>query len=425
MSQPEHLRKVMSAIPARVAILALGAVVLFGPGLPGLASAHEGSMSPGPEPAPAIARQPMPVVPPPRAQQAATATPTLTREGLLQLLMQQLDAAWNAQDWPEVLRLVEAIIAIDPNYDDIQDRRYYAHVNYGFQLLTEGQCTPSLEQFRKALQVRPQGQEALRGLELVGRYCATPAPGTATPTVVVSPTATVPGQYPTPTQQPLQEPITYTVQPGDTLYGLAKQHGTSVQAIMQANGMMDYFLRAGEVIWIPAGDTPPAGPIVHIVQPGETLYSIAQQYNTTVWAIMAANGLTSHTIWAYRGLFIPSVMQPGPIIHVVMPGETLYTIARRYGTTVPLIMLANGLSGYQIHVYQRLVIPPEGWTGWPSGWTGAWPGWPLHPGRTYVVQPGDTLYGIAQRFGTTVNALMAANGLTGSTIIAGSTLRIP
>jgi len=347
-------------------------------------------------------------------QQMAVGTPTPTNEEALTELMQRLDAAWIEQDWPEALDLIEQIIAIDPDYDDIQDRHYEAHVKYGFQLMTEGECTQSLAEFREALALQPDGEEALRGLELIGRYC-----GTITPTLTFVPQPTT-VHTSTPTPQVISNPITYTVQPGDTLYGLSKRYSTTVQAIMQINGMMTCFLRAGDLIWLPASNAPPPGPIVHIVQPGETLYSIARQYNTTVWAIMAANGLTSHTIWAYRALFVPTVMQPGPVIHIVMPGETLYTIALQHGTSVSLIMLANGLTTYNIYVYQRLIIPPEGWTG------GApWPWSPLRPGRIYVVQRGDTLFGLARRFATTVDALKAANGLTSSTIIAGTTLRIP
>ena len=338
--------------------------------------------------------------------------------------MQQLDAAWNAQNWEEALQLIQQIIAIDPNYDDIQTKHSYALCNSGFHLLSQGACAQARAAFLAALDVRPEGEEALMGLDQVAQYCHTPVPKTATPTP--TPTlAVAPTNTPAPGPTPGGEPIAYTVQPGDTLYSLAKRYNTTIQAIMQANGMTSYFLRAGDVIWIPSSATPPFGPIVHIVQPGETLYSIARMYNTTVWAIMAANGLTSYTIWAYRALFIPSVMQPGPIIHVVMPGETLYTIAVSYNTTVPLIMLANGLTSYAIHVYQQLVIPPQGWTGYPPLLPGYPPGGTLGPGRVYVVQPGDTLYSIARRFGTTVAALQAANNLTGSTIIAGTSLRIP
>lgn len=405
----------------RVALLALALVAIMvttampavsamsGGGLTRLARASQREVAPGPK----VARLPLPL------RQAAAGTPTPTSEETLQQLMEQLDAAWHQQDWPEALDLIDQIIAIDPEYDDIQERHYYAHVNYGFKLMTEGECTQSLAEFRAALELRPDGEEALRGLELIGLYCGTPTPGPGSPTVTSVPSPTpVPSASPTP--QIISSPITYTVQPGDTLYSLSKRYGTTVQAIMQANGMMTYFLRAGDLIWIPTSGAPPPGPIVHIVQPGETLYSIARQYNTTVWAIMAANRLTSHTIWAYRALFVPTVMQPGAVIHIVMPGETLYTIALRHGTSVSLIMLANGLTTYDIYVYQRLIIPPEGWTGGMP-----WPGGPLWPGRIYVVQPGDTLYGIARRFGITVAAIQSANGLTGSTIVAGTTLRIP
>ena len=138
---------------------------------------------------------------------------------------------------------------------------------------------------------------------------------------------------------------------------------------------------------------------------------------------MAANGLSSSTIWAYQALYVPSVTQPGPVIHIVQAGETLFTIAMSYGTTVALIMAANGLRTYDIYVYQQLIIPPEGWAGWPALTRGSPIGSPYV--HQYVVQPGDTLYSIARRFGVTVAALKAANGLRGSFILAGSTLRIP
>jgi LysM repeat protein len=360
--------------------------------------------------------------------QAPTATPTL------QQLEQALNAAWNAQNWEEALRIINQIIAIDPNYDDIQERHYFALVNYGYQLLAENRCTEAKAAFQDALDLRPNGEEAIMGLELVARYCATPIPPTPSPTsttfVTPLPTGTLtPGATPGPVPtQCITQTIQYTVQPGDTLFGLAQRYCTTVQAIMAANGMMSTFLRAYQTILVPPGTMPGAGPIVHIVQPQETLFSIAQQYNTTVWATMAANGLTSTSIWAYRALFIPSPAQPGPIIHIVMPGETLYTIAQKYGLTVATIMLANNLATYDLYVYQRLIIPPPGWTGWPPSWPGIGPGWqggPLHPGRIYTVQAGDTLYSIARRFGTTVPALMTTNHLSSSRIYVGMTLRIP
>ena len=131
---------------------------------------------------------------------APTATPTL------QQLEQALDAAWNAQDWEEVLRLIEQIIAIDPNYDNIQERHYYAYVNYGYWLLTQNRCTDSKQAFLSALNLRPDGEEAHMGLQLVAQYCATPIPPSPTPTptqqVTAGPTGVAtgtPSPGPTPT----------------------------------------------------------------------------------------------------------------------------------------------------------------------------------------------------------------------------------
>lgn len=408
----------------RVALVAILLLAIASPGTSRARVTVGGQTSPAPHSASVRPVRPAPQAP--RLQEGSTPTPT--QDQRLINLEAQLDTAWNAQDWPEALRIINEMIAIDPEYDDIQERRYFAHINYGYDLLTEGRCTESLGEFRTALELRPEGEEALAGLELVGRYCSTPVPSTITATPgpsVFPPLTPTPIGGPTATPQIISSPITYTVQPGDTLFSLSRRYGTTVQAIMQANGMMSYFLRAGDVIWVPASGGPLPGPVVHIVQPGETLYSIARQYNTTVWAIMSANGMSSYTIWAYRALFIPTVMQPGPVVHVVQPGDTLYSIARIYGTTVSLIMMANGLRTYAIYPYQRLVIPPEGWAGWPLYWPDTSPGgWP-HYGSVYRVQPGDTLFSIARRFGTTVAQLMAVNGLTSSTIYAGTTLRIP
>jgi LysM repeat protein len=354
-------------------------------------------------------------------------TPTPTNAQRLQQLAQQLEAAWNGQNWIEVLHLIDEIKAIDPNYPNINDREYFAWVNYGYALLTAGDCTASKAAFLKARDLRPDGEEAAMGLQLVASYCITPVPPTpaTTGTPPLGPTST-PGVWPTPTGQTLTQPITYTVQAGDTLYSLSKRYNTTVQALMQANGLMSSFIRVGQVLWLTSESVPSVGPIVHIVQPGETLYSIAKQYNTTVWAIMATNRLTSTAIWAFRALYIPSPLQPGPIAHVVMPGDTIYTIAQKYNTTVPLIMLANNMSDYRIHVYQKLVIPPEGWTGWPTTWPDAWGGQPTQPGvRWHTVIAGDTLFSIARRYGVSVAALKAANGLVSDRIYVGARLRIP
>jgi len=163
------------------------------------------------------------------------------------------------------------------------------------------------------------------------------------------------------------------------------------------------------------------------VQPGENLFRIASRYGTTVEAIMAANGLTTAgLIYVGQRLVIPSSTNPPATgtrpatsaIHIVQPGDTLSAIALRYGVTIWALVQANGLrSPYLIYAGQRLFIPVTGASATtPTRETGA----------TYVVRPGDTLSQIAQRFGTTTFVLARLNGIINpSAIYPGQILRLP
>jgi LysM repeat protein len=108
-------------------------------------------------------------------------------------------------------------------------------------------------------------------------------------------------------------------------------------------------------------------------------------------------------------------------VYIVQRGDTLYSVAHRYGTTVNAIVQANGLRNSNwIYIGQRLVIPGAGTTT-TSGSSGS-----SSSASVHVVQRGENLYRIALRYGTTVQALASANNLsTTSLIYAGQRLIIP
>jgi LysM repeat protein len=114
---------------------------------------------------------------------------------------------------------------------------------------------------------------------------------------------------------------------------------------------------------------PSFGEVIHRVQRGETLASIASRYHVTVGQLMAYNGLKNpNLIYVGQRLRIPmttsassTTLSAGSQVHIVRPGEYLALIANRYGVTVAALMRENGLSnGNLLYAGQRLRIPAGG-----------------------------------------------------------------
>jgi LysM repeat protein len=266
----------------------------------------------------------------------------------------------------------------------------------------------------------------------------TAAVGTATAIIVPTVEAGAAGVAATPT--PATEETTIAVQPTATPAGAFSELAGAATATPIPQAAVVTPAPAATPVPVPTAAPAAAGAAgvagagnKYIVRWGDTLFSIAQRFDVTVDAIKQANGLTSDFITVGQELIIPGATippEPGgpppapgrPAIHIVQPGENLFRIALRYDTTVERLAEANHIiNPWFIYVGQELVIPSAGNAPLPPPH-----GAPGAPDGTYVVQPGDTLYSIAARFGTTVHALVVANNLPGPDMIyVGQILNVP
>ena len=150
----------------------------------------------------------------------------------------------------------------------------------------------------------------------------------------------------------------YIVVRGDSLYSIAKRYNTTVDEIKRLNNLTSNNLSIGQILKVPSNNTESEN-ITHVVIGGDSLYSIARKYNTTVDEIKRLNNLTSNTLSIGQVLKIPSSSDSSLsyINYVVISGDSLYSIARKYNTTVDEIKRLNNLTSSTLSIGQTLKIP--------------------------------------------------------------------
>ncbi len=178
----------------------------------------------------------------------------------------------------------------------------------------------------------------------------------------------------------------------------------------------------------------------HVVAYGETLYSIARKYGVTPQALASANRITTQS-WVYAGqrLKIPvassttnntsvSVAHASPSgIYVVRAGDTLSSLSRKFGVSVNALANANDLppNGF-LYTGSQLKIPGATTSQNTAPAKSNQPtNRPTDVTTPYIVQPGDTLYGIAVKHNITMAALRIANNLPTPFVLIGQRLSIP
>lgn len=257
---------------------------------------------------------------------------------------------------------------------------------------------------------------------------------------------------------PLALANSIVVRPGDNLWALARAHGTTAEALMAENGMESDYLVPGQELRIPAAEaaTPaPAAPVdatpraesptpapaataAHVVAAGENLWTIARRYDTTVAALMSANGLTSDALRPGTTLQVPTAgattapAAAATATHVVEPGDSLWSLARRYDTTVASLMAVNALADDALRPGLELTVPSSAAAPAPAASAAAAAPAPAStapapttaPTTSVTVRAGDSLYEIALAQGVSVDDLIAWNDLDGTLIKPGQVLAL-
>ena len=217
--------------------------------------------------------------------------------------------------------------------------------------------------------------------------------------------------YVPPGQMGEQEGL-YIVKAGDTLYQIAREYNTTVDNLKQLNGLINNNLSIGQTLIVPVLEVvEPEVTDTYIVKAGDTLYSIAREFNTTVTDLINYNDLPTTILSIGQTLRIPKV-SPSDVTYIVKRGDTLYSIANTYGVSVDQIKKINNLVNNNLSIGEQLYIP-KGVTVSETDYI------------VYQVSPGDTLYKIANEFNTTPLAIQEYNNLSSDLLSIGQILQIP
>lgn len=207
---------------------------------------------------------------------------------------------------------------------------------------------------------------------------------------------------------------TYVVQKGDSLYSIANKLGTTVSELKKENNLTTNTLQIGEVLRIPTKEIYEGEENVYIVQKGDTLYSIAAANNTTVDELKRINNLTSNILSTGQLLKIPSALLPEST-YIVKKGDSLYSIANKYNTTVDELKRINNLTSNILSIGQVLKLPSDKVSDVEKE----------ENTISYTVQKGDSLYSIARKYSTTIDKIKDLNNLTTNLLSIGQVLLIP
>lgn len=191
---------------------------------------------------------------------------------------------------------------------------------------------------------------------------------------------------------------TYEVQPGDTLFSISRRFNSSVGILQGLNGIADgRLIYTGQSLIVPAVSEDELE--ILIVAPNDTLYDISRRYNTAVSVLKALNGIAdARELREGDTVLVPRIDEVRFEVYEVTTADSLYSLSRRYATTEAVLVTLNGLAGpLDLEVGQTIIVPRVDESMF----------------EVYVVEQGDSLFKISRQFNTTVAQLRALNGIGG------------
>lgn len=201
----------------------------------------------------------------------------------------------------------------------------------------------------------------------------------------------------------------YTVKKGDSLWKIANKYNTTVEKLKSANNLKTNTLSVGQKLVIPSISVSPEVSDTYIVQKGDSLWSIANKFNMTVSELKNLNNLTNNLLSIGQVLKIKDSSNNGKTTYTVQKGDSLWVIANKYGITTEELKSYNNFTSNLLSIGQVLKIP-QGKTSTEN---------------IYTVKKGDSLWTIANRYNTTVEKIKVLNNLTSNLLSIGQQLKIP
>lgn len=203
---------------------------------------------------------------------------------------------------------------------------------------------------------------------------------------------------------------TYTVKKGDTLYSISKNQNIPIDTIIKLNNLTSSNLEIGQQLKLKSDSNNSSNKNQYIVQRGDSLYSLALKYNTTVDKLRKLNNLNTNTLTIGQILVLPIETDIDEYdIYVVKKGDSLWSISRKFNIDINDLIELNNLKDLTLQVNQSILVPKQQEN---------------IETDLYIVKKGDTLWSISNKLNIPVQTLKELNNLNSNLLKVNQQLKI-